>query len=127
MLWLPVSGKGGEAETSPLAVTGGSGGLAERLPVSAKGGVGRERRELAQLRTGVVVAFGAGAGNLDEVGATDEAADGDVPSRRKGFELRVERGSAPEGTQRLEVSVGGTGEDGIGRGGGEGRAQTGKQ
>ena len=110
-----------------MAVTGGSGGLAERLPVSAKGGVGRERRNLAQLRTGVVVAFGAGAGNLDEVGATDEAADGDVPGRRKGLELCAERGSAPEGTQRLEVAVGGAGEYGIGLGGDEGRAQTGKQ
>ena len=127
LLRLSVSAKGGEAETSPLAVTGGGGVLAERLPVSAKAGVGSERRELAQLRTGVVVAFSAGAGNLNEVGAMDEAADGDVPSRRKGFELSVERGSAPEGTQRLKVAVGGAGEYGIGRGGGEGRAQAGKQ
>ena len=110
-----------------MALTGGGGGVGQRLPVSAKGGVGSERRKLAQLRTGVVVAFGAGAGNLDEVGAMDEATDGDVPSRRKGIELSLERGSAPEGTQRLEVAVGGAGEYGIGRGGGEGRAQTGKQ
>ena len=127
LLRLPVSAKGGEAETSPLAVTSGGGGLTERLPVSAKGGVGSERRELAQLGAGVVVAFGAGAGNLDEIGATDEAADGDVPGSGKGFELCVERGGAPEGTQRLEVSVGGAGEYGIGRGGDEGRVQAGKQ
>jgi len=98
--------------------------------VSAKG-EGRvreaEQGELAQFRVCVVVAFGAGARDLDKIHTADEAADGDVPSRRKGFELSVERGGVPEGTQRLEVAVGGAGEYGIGCGGGEGRAQTGKQ
>ena len=95
--------------------------------MSAKGGVGSERRKLAQLRTGVVVAFGAGAGNLDEVGAMDEATDGDVPSRRKGIELSLERGRTPEGTQRLEVAVGGTGKSSIGGRGDERLTQLGKQ
>ena len=111
----------------PFALTGGGGGLGQRLPVSAKDGVGSERRKLAQLRTGVVVAFGAGARDLDKIRPADEAADGDVSSCRKGFELRTEGGRTPEVTQRLEVAVGGTGKSSIGGRGDERLTQLGKQ
>ena len=102
-----------------MALTGGRICLSQRLPVSAKGGGEAELRELVQLRTGVVVAFSAGARNLDEVSSTDKAADRHVAGRGKGFELRAERGGVPERAQGLEITVGGTGEHGIGCGRGE--------
>ena len=95
--------------------------------MSAKGGGEAELRKLAQFRACVVVAFGAGARNFYEIRPADEPADGDVSSCRKGFELRTEGGRTPEGTQRLEVAVGGTGKSSIGGRGAEGRAQTGKE